>query len=206
MTIYRDNGQLIKSFRDTYRNFPTAPHCYLSHFLSELPNNSKLHYVPVIPDNLSFLQSLPNSTNNANIDHIIDKDIFNNFIYKQGIKDLNDNQNTLCVPQRLNSIKSIIKSKSNTLKNTRVIVSWGADEDAKSVDDIYLIVRMESLRPSNNKINQPHRQDVFTICDPFRKRLETDSMNYIDMAKKIITDFDTNTLPTGKVPLTPPPE
>jgi hypothetical protein len=206
MTIYRDNGQLIKSFRDTYRNFPTAPHCHLSRFLKELPNDSKLHYVPVIPDNLSFLQSLPNSTNNANIDHIIDKDIFNNFIYKQGIKDLNDDQNTLWVPQRLNSIKSIIKSKSNTWKNTRVIVSWGADKDAQSVNNIYLIVRMESLRISNNKINQPHRQDVFTIRDPWTRRSEGDKINYIETVKQIINNFDTNTLPPRPLPLTPPPE
>ena len=144
------------------------------------------------PNSMSnFLQSLPNGRT------LPDR-------HKQGIDYLNTPKNCLRVPQRLNQIKGIIQQISQKLQNTIVFVSWGADNNAQTTNNIYLIVRMESRSFSHNKINSD-RSDSFILSDPYTCRSEGDQTNYIETVKKIINNFETNTLPPNPLPLTPPP-
>jgi hypothetical protein len=174
--------------------------------LPDKPSSADIRYLPIIPPDIDSLQRLQIGEC-TNIDHIIDRSIFDTLPdnHKQGIQHLNDLRNCLTVPTRLNEIKGIIQQISMSLKNTTAFVSWGADNNAQTTSEIYLIVRLES-RPFNpNKINSA-RQDTFSILDPWTRRSNVDIENYIDRVKQILNDFDTNTLPPIPLPLTPPPE
>lgn len=183
------------------KRFPDS----LIDFLEYLPNEQNLatiRYLPIIPHSILFLQGLENGKDTSE-DHIIDKSMFNNLhdTLRQGITYQNEYRNLLTVPRRLNAIKGIIQQVSQDLTNTTVFVSWGADNDATTTNDIYLIVRME-LRPARHNSAQNYS---FILLDPPTWRQEEDQVDYIATIKKIIKDFDTNTLSQRSLPLPPPP-
>ena len=173
--------------------------------MDELCLTPTIRYLPIIPPNIDYLQGLATSRT-ANIDHIIDRSILDTLPdrHKQGIDYLNDRRNCLRVPKRLNDIKGIIQQISQEFHHTTVFVSWGADNDAETTDNIFLIVRMESRLFSHNKINS-NRNDSFILSDPYTCRSEGDAINYMETVQQIINDFETNTLPPNPLPLTPPP-